>query len=224
MSSPIPPKWKDNRHHKPTLKLLNVNCRSISDKKGQFQHLIDSTVPEIVVATETWLKPEQGDGKIGEPGRFSADYTIHRRDRPGKSKGGGVFIAVKNDLRSTRCEELKPGENCELALVKLEVSGEKALYIGAYYRPNVKDSESLAAMTSSVTNLTNHTQSYTWLTGDFNLPDIIWENGSVKDGSQYRKHHQDFLDFLVSAFLSQIVQTPPEEKTPWTCLLPTTKR
>ena len=108
MSSPIPPKRKDNRHHKPTLKLLNVNCRSISDKKGQFQHLIDSTVPDIVVATETWLKPEQGDGEIGEPGRFSADYTIHRRDRPGKSKGGGVFITVKNDLRSTRCEELEP--------------------------------------------------------------------------------------------------------------------
>ena len=75
MSSPIPPKRKDNRHHKPTLKLLNVNCRSIWDKKGQFQHLIDSTVPDIVVATETWLKPEQGDGEIGEPGRFSADYT-----------------------------------------------------------------------------------------------------------------------------------------------------
>ena len=89
-----------------------------------------------------------------------------------------------------------------------EVSGEKALYIGAYYRPNVKDSESLAAMTSSVTNLTNHTQSHTWLTGDFNLPDIMWENGSVNDGSQYRKHHQDFLDFLVSASLSQMVQTP----------------
>ena len=110
MSSPIPPKRKDNRHHKPPLKLLNVNCRSISDKKGQFQHLIDSTVPDIVVATETWLKPEQGDGEIGEPGRFSADYTIHRRDRPGKSKGGGVFITVKNDLRSTRCEELEPEE------------------------------------------------------------------------------------------------------------------
>ena len=83
----------------------------------------------------------------------------------------------------------------------MEVSGEKALYISAYYRPNVKDNESLAAMTRTITNLTNHTQSHTWLTGDFNLPDIMWENGSVKDGSQFRKHHQDFLDFLESASL-----------------------
>ena len=52
------------------------------------------------------------------------------------------------------------------------------------------------------------TQFHTWLTGDFNLPNIIWENGSVKDRSQYRKHHQDFLDFLVNASLSQMVQTP----------------
>ena len=208
MSSPMPPKRKDNRHHKPTLKLFIANCRSVSDKKGQFQHLIGSTVPDIVVTTETWLKPEQGNGEIGEPGRFSVDYTIHRRDRPGKNKGGGVFIAVKNDLRSTRCEKLEPEENCELAWVKVRVSGEKAPYIGAYYRPNIKDSESLAAMTSSITNLTNHTQSHTWLTGDFDLLDIMWENGSVKDGSQYRKHHQDFLDFLVSASLSQMVQTP----------------
>ena len=49
---------------KPTQKLLNVNCRSVSDKKGQFQHLIDSTVPDIV-KTRTrgwrnrWARPIQ---------------------------------------------------------------------------------------------------------------------------------------------------------------------
>ena len=71
------------------MKILNVNAQSISDKKARFQNLVDSTDPDIVVMTETWLKPDRADGEIGEPGRFANEYNIHRRDRPGAKPGGG---------------------------------------------------------------------------------------------------------------------------------------
>ena len=158
------------------------------------------------MATETWLSPVQCDGEIGEIGRFSSDYTIHRRDRDSHSKDGGVLIAVRNDLKSTRCEELEP--DCELCWVKVEAAGEKSLYVGAYYRPNIKDSESLQLMKNSVTNLSNHTRSHIWLTGDFNLPEIDWKDRSIRTGAKFRDRHQEFLDTLDEASLSQMVRDP----------------
>ena len=133
ISSPLPPKRKNQTSRKTSLRLLNINCRSVSNKRGRFQNLIDSTNPDIVVVTESWLSPKHADGEIGEPGRFSCDFTIHRRDRDTDTHGGGVFIAVRNDLKSTRCEDLEP-DSCELMWVKVEAAGEKALYVGAFYR------------------------------------------------------------------------------------------
>ena len=77
-----------------------VNAQSILDKR---QDLVDSTDPDIVIMTETWLKP---DKERGEAGRFACEYDIHRRDRPGKKTGGRVLIAVKKQYISSRQEDL----------------------------------------------------------------------------------------------------------------------
>ena len=61
------------------LRLLNANFQSITDKKGSFQNLVDSTDPDIIVGTETWLTNNQKDGEIGMPNRFSDEYL---RDPP----------------------------------------------------------------------------------------------------------------------------------------------
>ena len=37
------------------LRLLNINFRSIMNKRAEFIHLIDSLKPDIIVGTETWL-------------------------------------------------------------------------------------------------------------------------------------------------------------------------
>ena len=212
MSSPVPPKRKHqgkyNQRH--LLRVLNVNCRSVTQKHGQFQHMVDSLDPDIIVATETWLKPCQADGEIGEPGRFSSDYNIHRRDR-GDSGWGGVFIAVKSDIKSTRITELEP-DNCELAWVKISINGGKDLHIGAYYRPHVSDSESLALMKRCVYNLANQSNSHLWVLGDFNLPYIDWNAQRVMDNASHKEKHQSFLDLLSSAHLAQTVKKPTRGK------------
>ena len=87
--------------------MLNVNCQSLSNKRAQFKHMVDSCNPDVVVATETWLTPDQADGEIGEHGRFSEDYKIYRRDRTSGKKGGGVLLAVKSDIISTRQDDLE---------------------------------------------------------------------------------------------------------------------
>ena len=41
--------------HKPNLKVLNINCQSIVNKKAEFQAIIDELKPDIVVGTDYWL-------------------------------------------------------------------------------------------------------------------------------------------------------------------------
>ena len=99
-SSPDPSsttqRGRKNKNAPTHMKVLNVNTQSILDKRARFQNLVDSTDPDIVIMTVTWLKPDKADGETGEAGRFACEYNIHRRDRPGKKTGGGVLIAVKN--------------------------------------------------------------------------------------------------------------------------------
>lgn len=48
--------------------------------RGEFQNLIASTQPDIVVAAGTWLTEGQHHyGEIGEVDNFSTAYKIYRR-------------------------------------------------------------------------------------------------------------------------------------------------
>ena len=202
---------KKHTGKKHSLRLLLVNCKSVCNKHGRFQNLIDSNNPDVVVVTENWPIPNHPDGEIGETDRFCSEYQIHRWDRVTDTAGGGVFIAVKNDLKSTRCSELEPTD-CELMWVKIEAVGEKALYVGAFYLSSVKDTDKLETLRNSVTGLCQCTQSHVWLTGDFNLPELDWTDRSVKQGARYRESHQAFLDTLDEAALTQIVKEPTREE------------
>ena len=71
------------------LVLLQVNCTSICNKILEFWNLIDTYNPDVVIGTESWLSEEINNAKI-----FRDDYITSRRDRC--SRGGGVFICVKN--------------------------------------------------------------------------------------------------------------------------------
>ena len=78
------------------LALLQVNCRSIYNKILEFWNLIDTYNPDVVIGTESWLSEGINNSEI-----FRGDYIVFRRDR--HSRGGGVFICVKNQIN---CREL----------------------------------------------------------------------------------------------------------------------
>jgi len=83
-----------------------------------------SFASNIIVFTETWLKPEILNSEV-----FLGMYTIYRYDRPSR-RGGGVLIAVRSTLAT---EELLFDEsrNSELIRVKLSFS----VYIMCSYIP-----------------------------------------------------------------------------------------
>jgi hypothetical protein len=66
-------------------------------KKGKLlETIIESTDPDIIIGTETWLDPTFRSSEIF-PDYYL--YDIERRDRP-KDSHGGVFIAAKKQLKA----------------------------------------------------------------------------------------------------------------------------
>jgi len=180
------------------LKILNINCRSVCNKSIELRNLLETTKAEIIIGTESWLNPSIQSSEI-----FSSNMNVFRKDR--SSKGGGVFIAVSDKLIASLQTQLDT--DCEIIWVKIEISGSKSSYIGAYYRPNENDLKSLENLNLSLENL-KKTNSNIYLAGDFNLPGIDWELGITKHNARYKNQHDLFLDILNDHNLVQIINTP----------------
>ena len=115
---------KPTRNKTPgTIKILNINCQSVVNKKDHLQTVIDSENPDIIVGTESWLSPSIYDGEIFPP---SLGYSVYRRDRETQTTGGGIFIMVRNTFMSN----MKPQFNtsCEVMWVEVEVRGTKPIF------------------------------------------------------------------------------------------------
>ena len=114
------PKSKKNKI-KRSVKVEVINCRSIIDKKQEYENLLHSTKPDIIIGTESWLKPKHYDNEIFDP---DMGYIPYRRDRIGQT-GGGVFIAVRDTIIAQRVKEYET--DCENIWVKIELAGQKPL-------------------------------------------------------------------------------------------------
>ena len=135
-----------------TLSIINVNCQSISNKKGDMLDFIETYNPDIICATETWFTKEHKDGEVCIG--FLDRYDLFRRDMSDR-QGGGVLIAAKKDL-------------------SLSVHRAKTLYIGCYYRPNAQDNTSCGALGESLSRIPIHSNII--IAGDF----MDWQtNGNI---------------------------------------------
>jgi hypothetical protein len=79
-----------------SLVLLQINCRSILNKSLDFWNLVHTYNPDDIICTESWLIEEISNVEV-----FRDDYKTFRRER--NTRGGGVFICVKNYIA---CAEL----------------------------------------------------------------------------------------------------------------------
>ena len=140
---------------------------------------------DIIIGTETWLESGFKNCEL-----LLDDYDIFRRDRPTRksrlgnkiTRGGGVLIAVKRDLRS---QSISISERSETIFCKINLKGNKPLIIGAVYRPPdyTLDESSLVANEIQDIIFRNKNAVF-WFGGDFNIPDINWKNQDIP-GSQY---------------------------------------
>ena len=193
-SSPIKPRptWTNDK----PLRIVNINCQSISNKKGPWTHLIDGCWPDIIIATETWLNDTIKDSELESPG-----YTIYRKDRV-KGTNGGVLIAINKSIKSSA---ISVTTNEEILWAKVSCRGQCDLLIGACYRHVISNQITILELFATTQTLTTEHNYDIFLGGDFNFPGFDWDNMSLKPNTPYVQLHQDFLENLTNYELKQLI-------------------
>ena len=181
------------------IKILNINCQSVSAKKDKFLTVIEDENPDIVVGTESWLTPNHYSGEI-----FPQQYQVFRKDRKSDAHGG-VFIATKLDLVALLREDLSH-PNSELLWVQLQCHGGGRTIIGAFYRSQQTDEAYLETLRSSLEKIPVYDN--IWLLGDFNLPDVDWTINRFQPSGRYPTQSKAMVDVALSYGLQQLVDRP----------------
>nr|XP_054763097.1 uncharacterized protein LOC129269612 [Lytechinus pictus] len=196
-SSPARKKCSRKEREKTVFSTLTINFQSIKNKKEEVGALIDSANPDIIIGTETWLKPEVHSSEI-----FPVGYNVIRRDRQDRP-GGGVLIAIKDSLSF---QQLSSDVQCENVFIKVSLSGRKSLVIGALYRPPSSDTSYLEAVCSLVERICEQNKnSIIWIGGDLNLPGIDWETLTSDSQRTPAQLSGRFIEMIHSCNLKQMV-------------------
>ena len=176
---------------------MSVNLQSLNAKREAFWEAVDTSQPDIIIANETWLKPDVLNSEIMPPG-YNPPI---RRDRP--DGYGGVLLASKQDLVNV---EIKLETASELVVSKVELYHQHPLVVVSGYRPTNNDLLYAQKFCDDLRHIANKFPSATlWVSGDLNLPDISWGNESVV-GHQYLKSiNECFLSTFHELGLTQVV-------------------
>ena len=97
------------------------------NKLSYFQSLVYCGSVDCFCVTETWLSANILDGEI-----LPNQYVIYRQDRA--SKGGGVMIAVRNEICSRQVHT-----DCNLLLVQLCMEIKTNLLINDSWNMDISD-------------------------------------------------------------------------------------
>jgi hypothetical protein len=131
------------------------------------------------------------------------NYTIYWNDR--KDGYGGMLIGIRWDIIST---EYVNSKNIELVAVKVQLSKQRPLIVGNYYRPpNRTDNEYVNNSINELSELcTGRNNATVWIGGDFNLSDMSWPSGNITSSNHTKTLNRSFLDTFKYCLLEQIVK------------------
>lgn len=150
---------------------------------------------DIVAITESWLYPEIVDEAVSFDG-----YRLIRRDRKDdvKTKGGGVALYLKNDLKVTECYDIVDERFKESLFCKIGNKYNKII-LGVCYRApdnsNIQDEGLFSIIHKAADN-------ECVILGDFNYSELNWrDTGTISDSHA-------FVNCINDNFLHQLVETP----------------
>ena len=190
---------KSTRKHNKPIKVVSLNANGIISKKLDIELIIHDHKPDIICCQETHLNSSIKSSEL-----FNNSYTVYRKDRD--CRGGGVCIAVSNDILASPCPELDT--DTESVWIKIQVAGHKLLHICSFYRPPSEKGEYIDRLRPALETLSKKyckkDLPHVVVCGDFNFPQIDWESllpVSNCSGNLLLELANDFN-------LSQLVQSP----------------
>jgi len=182
------------------LKCVYTNAGSMVNKQEELDAIIQQDGYDLVVITETrWDNSHDWHDVMD-------GYRLFRKDRPTR-RGGGVALYVREQLE---CIELGLGadeERTESLWVRIKGQAHKGdVKVGVYYRPPDQEEEVDEAFYRQL-QAASQLQALV-LMGDFNHPDISWEDHTARQAKSRR-----FLQSIDDNFLMQVVKEPTRKDT-----------
>ena len=171
---------------------------SLVSNLKSFQDLAFVENLDIITVTETWLNDNIYNNEI-----LSTGYNIIRKDRSSGKRGGGVLIALRNNIHYNLVSPGAWSRELEIATVEIELINTKKTLICVCYRPpSVDINESLCLFTSFLES--SSTYESILICGDFNFPDLYWNSDFVSQFQDISSGSTDFRELISDFFLQQI--------------------
>lgn len=204
------------------LSCLVFNSRGILNKLHELRSCIDSSAPDVLCITETWLNKDVSDQTF----TAGLNYSVYRCDRV-RNDWGGVLILVNNSKVAAVEAVVLPAKYALLELVCVDVKGSNNSYriINCYRKPSSdKDPVSVADTRLLVECLAELClcDCSVVLVGDFNFPGIAWKDGTVLRNNTNAVNDDVVLansccdifeQFVIHESLTQFVDEPTRYNT-----------
>lgn len=162
-----------------TERFLSSNVRSLFNKIEEVELLLKHHEPLFFAVQETWCLQGEPDALYHING-----YTMHRRDRPGRS-GGGISIYVNNRKAATAQREpaLESNDHEDLWLQLTINSTQQRLLVCTVYRPpNTAIAPFASALEQSLVGARRRFGAMpVIITGDFNARNSVWYSEDSTD-------------------------------------------
>ena len=170
--------------------------------------MLHSSQFDVICVSETWLNDSIPDHLLTD----SSSYSVFRCDRSG-SRGGGTMILTKSNLTVSRVVLPHNYVHLELCVVDIALTkiSNGTVRLFSCYRPPSSNRDPVAI--AYLTELCNCIElllpqcGSAIITGDFNLPDIVWSPSSAIRCCSYACPGI-FLNFVYKHSFNQLVQTP----------------
>ena len=187
------------------LKVMYTNADQFLNKKDELVEFITGNEPSIIMITE--IIPKAQVHPIEAPSLKIHGYNVHLNFEIADSNLGasgirGVAIYVKEDMDA---EEVTFNTVfADHLRVEIPLAKEDSLLCGCVYRSPTKEKEATIKSTTQVCDLiseaTGKNHSHLLICGDFNYPEIDWENESVGENSD---HLASFMTKIQDCLLHQ---------------------
>jgi len=167
----------------------------MGNKQEELEATIQQDGYDLVAITETWWDSSHDWHAVMD------GYRLFRKDRPTR-RGGGVALYVREQQE---CIELCLGaDEKRVESLWFRIKGQSHMgddIVGVYYRPPDQEEEVDEAFYRQL-QAASQSQALV-LMGDFNHPDINWEDHTTRQVQSRR-----FLQSIDDNFLNQVVEEP----------------
>ena len=170
--------------------LSNIHC---------FQDLVYAHELDIICVNETWLNKNILNCEL-----LNDDYVIFRKDRESR-RAGGVLIAIRaNSFTNVQqyIHETNQDEELEIVAAVVVTSQQQKVLICSCYRPPDSTSNWIDTPNTYLCRACDPFDNVV-ICGDFNLPDISWDNTIAN-----KTNGHPFIEVLNDHFLTQVNNFP----------------